>query len=568
MSSPPIPSCIVVERAGEARGEVYLLLDQAEEYFLYHPEGDVLERELAAMLRGPARVNVLVSLREDALAKLDRFKGSIPGILDNYLRLDRLSREAGRAAVEQPLARWHELGGDAMTIEPELVDAVLDQVVAGRIRGGLGGRGSVGDESVEERIEAPYLQLVMERLWEVEREEGSTTLRATTLGQLGGAAQIVAAHLERAMAALTPAQQEIASALFRQLVTPSGAKIAHATSDLAGYADAPEDEVVGVLDALAAGRILRPGDNGSYEIYHDVLAAPILGWRARHVQAAALVAAHRRSRRLALVATAAVAGLVITALIAVFALVQRSNARSDARDAQARELDAVAVSLLPTDPELGLYLARNSAVLSPTPTAEKVLRQALNASRLRGVVDVGKPLLAAAANEGGVVTAATDGSVLVAGARGSKRTTATGVPALDASTSKGGDVLLTGRDARLRIVSGDDGPRCPVDHGCAWGGGVGRRDARGSSVGRGRRSRRRSPHGQGSRHGRPRRADDGCCSQRRRQAARHRRRRSGRPPLAYLKWRRAAGPEGACRPDHGDRLQSARRARRVGEHRR
>ena len=441
-----------VIRACEARGDVYLLLDQAEEYFLYHPGGGALEQELAAVLRAPARANVLLSLREDALAKLDRFKGSIPGILDNYLRLDRLSRQAGRAAVVQPPARWRALGGDAVEIEPALAEAVLDQVAAGRIRAGLGGSGQVVEEAHEEAIEAPYLQLVMERLWEVEREQGSTTLRATTLEQLGGAAQIVAAHLERAMDALSPKQQAIASELLRQLVTPSGAKIAHAASDLAGYASVPEAEAVGVLEALATRRIVRPGDDGAYEIYHDVLAAPILAWRARYVHAQALVAAHRRSRRLALVASAAIAGLLITALIAVFALVQRSNARSEARDAHARELDAIAVSLLPTDPELGLLLARDSAVLSPTPTAEEVLRQALGASRVRTVIEVGKPLLAAAVVEGRVVTAAGDGSVLVSG-RGSSRAVATGEPALDASISAGGQVLLTGSDGRLRLVS-------------------------------------------------------------------------------------------------------------------
>ena len=441
-----------VERACEARGDVYLLLDQAEEYFLYHPGGGTLEQELASVLRSSPRANVLLSLREDALAKLDRFKASIPGILDNYLRLDRLSREAGRAAVVQPLSCWRELGGDPVDIEPALADAVLDQVAAGRIRAGLGGSGEVEEGAREERIEAPYLQLVMERLWEVEREQGSPTLRLATLEQLGGAAQIVAAHLERAMEALAPAQQAIASELLRQLVTPSGAKIAHATSDLAGYAGVPETEARSVLEALATRRILRPGDDGSYEIYHDVLAAPILAWRARYVHTQALVAAHRRSRRLALVAAAAVAGLVITALISVFALVQRSNARTDARDAHARELDAVAVSLLPIDPELGLLLARDSAVLSPMPTAEEVLRQALGASRVRSVVEVGKPLLAAAAIEGDVVTAATDGSMLVTG-DGSKRVVATGEPAVDASISAGGDVLLTGRDGRLRLVS-------------------------------------------------------------------------------------------------------------------
>ncbi len=150
-----------------------------------------------------------------------------------------------------------------MEIEPALVEAVLDQVAAGRIRAGLGGSGEVGGGAREERVEAPYLQLVMERLWEVEREQGSSTLRAATLERLGGAAQIVAAHLERAMDALAPAQQEIASELLRQLVTPSGAKIAHRASDLAGYADVSEAEALGVLEALAARRILRPGDDGA-----------------------------------------------------------------------------------------------------------------------------------------------------------------------------------------------------------------------------------------------------------------------------------------------------------------
>lgn len=442
-----------VEAACAARGDVYLLLDQAEEYFLYHPAGGAFEHELAALVAGSARANVLLSLREDALAKLDRFKASIPGILGNYLRLDRLSREAGRAAVVQPLARWRELGGDAVEIEPALTEAVLDQVAAGRIRAGLGGAGRVAGDRLEETVEAPYLQLVMERLWEVERDQGSATLRAVSLEQLGGAAQIVAAHLERAMDALDRAQQAIASELLRQLVTPSGAKIAHAASDLAGYADVPEAEAVSVLEALAARRIVRPGDNGSYEIYHDVLAAPILAWRARYVQAEALAAAHRRNRRLAIVATAALAGLVLTALIAVFALVQRSNARADARAAHARELDAAAVSVQSTDPELGLLLARDSALLSPTPTAEDVLRQALIGSRLRSVVVVGKPLLAAASIRGNVVTAADDGTVLISG-DSSRRTVATGQPAKSASISAAGDVLLTGHDGRLRLVSG------------------------------------------------------------------------------------------------------------------
>ena len=443
---------LAVERASEARGDVYLLLDQAEEYFLYHPVGGALERELAQVLHNSPRANVLLSLREDALAKLDRFKASIPGILDNYLRLDRLSRAGGLEAIVRPLERWSELGGTAVVAEPALVAAVLDQVAAGRIREGLGGSGQVEWDIDDERIEAPYLQLVMERLWEVERDNGSSTLRASTLERLGGAEQIVAAHLERAMDALAPAQQRIASALLGQLVTPSGTKIAHRASDLAGYADVSQPEALSVLEALAAQRILRPDDEGRFEIYHDVLAAPILAWRARYLHAQALVAAHRRTRRVALVAAIAIAGLALTTLVAMFALVQRSNAREDARAAKARQLDAVAVSLLPADPEVSLLLARESADLSPTSTAQEVLRQTLEASRVRTVVDVGRPLLGAAAPPGRIVSAAADGSVIVK-ASGSTRTVVTGTAAVDVSITTRGDVLLTGSDGRLRLVS-------------------------------------------------------------------------------------------------------------------
>jgi hypothetical protein len=55
-------------------------------------------------VRDPAlRVNVLISVREDALAKLDRFKQAIPGLFDNYLRIDHLDRDPGRQAIRKPL---------------------------------------------------------------------------------------------------------------------------------------------------------------------------------------------------------------------------------------------------------------------------------------------------------------------------------------------------------------------------------------------------------------------------------------------------------------------------------
>ena len=54
--------------------------------------------------------------------------------------------------------------------------------------GGSRDAGSSTAAAKRGRVEAPYLQLVMERLWEVERARGSDVLRAETLAELGGRA--------------------------------------------------------------------------------------------------------------------------------------------------------------------------------------------------------------------------------------------------------------------------------------------------------------------------------------------------------------------------------------------
>src|SRR6185437_12083581 len=102
---------------------------------------------------------------------------------------------------------------ERVDVEAELVEAVLDQTSAGRVDLGGEGRGGVGDG--DGRIEAPYLQLVMQRLWEAERDAGVRVLRSSTLESLGGAEEIVRAHLEHALDALDPAEKDMAATVFK-----------------------------------------------------------------------------------------------------------------------------------------------------------------------------------------------------------------------------------------------------------------------------------------------------------------------------------------------------------------
>src|SRR5262249_60223353 len=125
-----------------------------------------------------------------------------------------------------------------------------------RLEAGVGGVWGDADGRVP-GIAAPYLQLVMQRVWEVEREAGSDRLREETLQRLGGAQHVVAEHLERAVDELQPFQKDIAAELSRYLVTPSGAKISHTLSDLAGYTGFEPADLAPVAAELSDRRILR-----------------------------------------------------------------------------------------------------------------------------------------------------------------------------------------------------------------------------------------------------------------------------------------------------------------------
>ena len=405
-------------------------------------------------------MNVLLALREDALAELDVFTGRIPNVFGNYLSLERLDRAARATPSSARVARYNELSGRHVEIEPELVEAVLDEVQAGRVSldgSPLGGH----RERRSASIEAPYLQLVMQRLWDAEREEGSDVLRLETFDSLGRAEAIVRAHLDDAMDALPEEQRDVAARIFNHLVTPSGTKIAHDVGDLAGYAGVGEDELGAVVGSLGESRILRPVD-GRWEIFHDVLADAVLAWRARHEADRALARereeARRRHRRLLALLVAAVVALAAMAAVTIYALAQRSNAReqasvarAEARSAEANALSAEAGVLIPvtppeTDPELGLLLAAEAARRLPTHRAADTLRRALLVSHLRAVLPDRRVTAASFSPDGERILVATHGgAVRVYSKEAQTRLAAfrAGAPVTGASFSPDGSQILT-----------------------------------------------------------------------------------------------------------------------------
>jgi hypothetical protein len=263
-----------------------IVLDQFEEYFLYRPKNGTgqFERELADALGDSSLgAHLLLSLRADALHLLDQLRLWLPGILDNTIELEHLDERGVRDAIERPVEVFNT---DYVDRAVHLGAGFADDLLAdmqGALKG-IAARHPAASGGFP--IELPFLQLTLHRLWKHMRELGHSKLDGALLRKMGGVSGIVRTHLQGRLDSLNPADQLLAARLFHYLVTPSGGKIAYTADDLASLATeswgsrVSAAAVQSLLAALATGqaRILRRIDDG-FELFHDVLARPILDWR-------------------------------------------------------------------------------------------------------------------------------------------------------------------------------------------------------------------------------------------------------------------------------------------------
>jgi hypothetical protein len=288
----PLPE-LLITLVRNTCGALFILLDQFEEYFLYHPQSEAQSRfdsEFATAVNSrDVELGFLVAMRDDWLSRLDRLQGRIPNLLSNTYRLEHLDAAAAEDAIRKPLDVYNSYHstGSTITIDDDLVRSVVEQVRAGQLTlSELSGSGRARTDESGNRVETAFLQLVMTRLWDQEMKAGSCRLRLETFTGLGGAKRIVQSHLENVMSGFPDDLQEICARVFRYLVTPKGAKIAHETADLVAFAGNRLEQVTSVLGQLSAKRVLRrisPPER--YEVFHDVLAPAILDWGTAYQKA-------------------------------------------------------------------------------------------------------------------------------------------------------------------------------------------------------------------------------------------------------------------------------------------
>ena len=410
---------VAIKTAASALDATFVIvLDQFEEFFAYQEHPEELAKELAACINArDVRANFLIAIREDAYGKIgDFFAGRVDNAYSNYFHLEYLTRRAASEAIYGPVDAYSRLRDDRpIEVGEGLADAVLDQVRRGNLTLGSGTQkrgdrnppASSGDE-----IEAPFLQLVMARVWEREAEawehemeKRPRVLRKGTLDELGGAEKIVSDHFDRALGVLTVTERETATDILARLVTPSGAKLALTAADLARIRPPrPVEEVSAVLAKLGRKRIVRdvdaaPGsEDGRYEIFHDKLANPILELRAQQENAQLMEEKQRaeddarkqrtqaaRFRLLAIVCVLALGGAVFLWL---YARDQRQSAVNEAAAGSSLALASEAQVTLAERPDVSLLLGIAAYRIRPLGAAASAITASLEAFRRTGVLGI------------------------------------------------------------------------------------------------------------------------------------------------------------------------------------
>lgn len=274
----------------QGMGRLYLILDQFERC-LHEEETDVRKGAVicsfANVINTPeVPIHTLIALHSSDIRKLERLEGLIPRLWDNRYELKHLDKEAARQAILRPIMVFNSKRRENQAeVALEQEETFAEQLLEDLREQSQDRSGS----SSAWKLEAPYLQLVMQRLWQKEGiPEKSHVIHLTTYESLGRTEGIIQEHVDQTMAQLAQMERDAVARSLRVLLSFARPARVGELVDLAN--EAKEDwqpelrkELVQHLfeDHLALNRIFRPLAHGEYESFLHTLRKPLDDWVRR-----------------------------------------------------------------------------------------------------------------------------------------------------------------------------------------------------------------------------------------------------------------------------------------------
>jgi WD40 repeat protein len=256
-------------------GSTLLIFDQFEEILTTDPldQEEKVEffGQVGALLRNTGRW-ALFSIREDYVAALDPYTRAIPTRLKSTFRLDLLTPDGARAAIEQPARRLD------VTFAPDATAHLVDDLRRVMVRSRLGNY----ERRLGPAIEPVHLQVVCFQIWEKPRlnpsEIGAREIAA--IGDVDSALGEYYAERVGEIVTETGVKEKVVREWFdRCLITDSGIRTEVMWKP--GVGEGLNDDAIDQLEAAHLIRREERRDATWLELTHTRLVAPIRANNAR-----------------------------------------------------------------------------------------------------------------------------------------------------------------------------------------------------------------------------------------------------------------------------------------------
>src|SRR2546423_1296196 len=256
-----------------------LIFDQFEEILTVDPldqEGKAeFFAQVGVVLRNTSRW-ALFSIREDYVAALDPYTRAVPTRLKANLRLDLLSPDAARLAIEEPARN------EGVSFTAEATSRLIDDLRRVMVRS----RAGTFERRLGPYVEPVHLQVVCSQLWEKPRSNPSQigVEEVATIGDVDSAlAEYYAAHVGKIARGTAVKEKAIREWFDRSLITESGIR-----SEVMWQPGGSEGLNDAAIDALEAAHLVRKEERRDaiwLELSHNRLVTPIRANNARWFEA-------------------------------------------------------------------------------------------------------------------------------------------------------------------------------------------------------------------------------------------------------------------------------------------
>jgi WD40 repeat protein len=261
-----------------------LIFDQFEEFFTAYParwpEREAFFNQLQEALETEPLLRVIFSLREDYLAQLEPYAGSMPDHLRRRFRLERMTPEAALEAVRGPLKDTNR------TFTDEAAEKLVNELRKIRVESTEGTRTAVG-----KYIEPVQLQVVCQNLWQ-SLPPHITTITEKELAAYGDVTQALSQFYETALRdtveqpGFKVQEKELRNWFENRLITPAGTRNLLFQDIESGLTGGIPNQAIHHLDRkhhIIRGEF-RSGSRW-YELTHDRFIDPIIAanqqWREK-----------------------------------------------------------------------------------------------------------------------------------------------------------------------------------------------------------------------------------------------------------------------------------------------